>query len=94
MRRLWYVVALALLVAGLYGLHFVSPITPMSDPEALEVRFPGSYLAPGAGYNVTKRPAVGPAIGLGVAGGVTVLAAVALAIVTFARRRRRSTESR
>ena len=47
MHRIWYVVALALLATGLYGLHFVAPITQGSDAETLEVRFPGSYAAPG-----------------------------------------------
>ena len=172
MRRIWYVVALLLFVAGLYGLHFVSPVTPRPAPQALELRFPGSSAAqgtvvvprtgehaiwasggptrdagrcqvtapsgtaapvtaaplpvewvvpeeddaaytwiatfeadrpgtyglrcdpdpeaPGAAYTVTRRPAVGPAVGFGMAGGIAVLAAVALAVTTVARRRRRA----
>jgi hypothetical protein len=46
-RRVPYVVALILLAAGLYGLHFVSPITRTSGAEPLELRFPGSAAAPG-----------------------------------------------
>lgn len=176
MRKIWYVVALLLLVAGFFGLRHVSASTPRPEPEALEVRFPGSSAAPGtvvvrhagehaiwasgdpapdanrcrvtapsgpavpvsaastrvvwevraeddaaytwiatveaaqpgtyglrctpdpeapgAAYHVTERPAGGPAIGLGVAGGVAVLTAVVLALATFARRRRRAVAGR
>ncbi|MEU8236322.1 hypothetical protein AB0C12_42590 [Actinoplanes sp. NPDC048967] len=170
MRKIWYVMALVLLVAGLLGLSQLSPLTPRPEPEALEVRFPGSSAgpgtvavrhagehaiwasgdpardadrcavtapsgqavpvsaasrrvvwavraeddaaytwiasfeaaqtgsyglrctpdpeAPGAAYHVTERPAVGPALGLGVAGGAAVVAAVVLGFTTFVRRRR------
>ena len=47
MHRYWYAVALVLLAAGLYGLHFLAPISLSSDPAALELRFPGVNTAPG-----------------------------------------------
>jgi hypothetical protein len=46
-RRSWYVVALVLLLAGLYGLNSVSPITQAPDAVALEMRFPGTTAAQG-----------------------------------------------
>ncbi len=171
MRRIWYVVAFVLLAAGLYGLLPALSATRVSDPKALELRFPGSATAagtvgvqragehaiwasgspdpdagrcritapsgpavpvtapskrvdwvvageddavytwiatfeaaqpglygiqcssdpkaPGASYYVTERPDVASTTGRTVAGTAGVLLAVALAVVTFVRRRRR-----
>ena len=47
MRRFWYVVALVLLLAGLYGLNSVSPLTQAPDAVPLEVRFPSPTSAQG-----------------------------------------------
>ena len=59
-----------------------------AEPGSYGIRCSPDPAAPGAAYTITGPPGTGPAMRRGVAGAAGVLAALVLATVTFARRRR------